>query len=92
VFWVIDRFAAAAVVFALVMAVFAAIWSARPVSLWLLVAWSAAVWAVPPAIQTLMLARAGHEHATAAMSSTGLPGRGRVTRRRSRVRVGRGRA
>ncbi|MBB4906828.1 MFS transporter [Actinophytocola algeriensis] len=75
---VIDRigahraFAAAAAVFALVMAVFAVVWSARPVPLWLtvplLVVWSAAAWAVPPAIQALMLARAGQEHATAAMA------------------------
>ncbi|GAB1511899.1 MFS transporter [Actinophytocola sp. KF-1] len=65
-------FAAAATAFAAVMVIFAVCWGARPAPLWLtvvlLVGWSAAAWAVPPAIQALMLARAGHEHATAAMA------------------------
>jgi predicted MFS family arabinose efflux permease len=75
---VIDRwgarraFAYAATAFAAIMVLFAIGWGVRPAPLWLtvvlLIGWSAAAWAVPPAIQALMLARAGHEHATAAMA------------------------
>ena len=65
-------FAYAATVFATIMVLFAVSWGVRPAPLWLtavlLVGWSAAAWAVPPAIQALMLTRAGHEHATAAMA------------------------
>ncbi|MCT2584457.1 MFS transporter [Actinophytocola gossypii] len=65
-------FGAAATAFAVTMVAFACCWLARPVPLWLtvglLVAWSATAWAVPPAIQALMLDRAGREHATAAMA------------------------
>lgn len=65
-------FVTAATAFTLVMAVFVC-WVTRPTPLWLtvalLVAWSAAAWAVPPAIQALVLAKAG-AHATAAMAVT----------------------
>jgi predicted MFS family arabinose efflux permease len=74
----VDRIGAqralASAAIAVVMAGFAVCWAARPIPLWLtvtlLVAWSATAWAVPPAVQALMLARAGQDHATAAMAIT----------------------
>ncbi|WP_171171865.1 MFS transporter [Streptomyces sp. I05A-00742] len=62
-------------VFCAAMLALAALWPVRPVPTMpvalLLAVWSAAAWAVPPAVQSLMLSRAGAEAAAQAMAVQG---------------------
>lgn len=78
--WAVDRwgagptFTGAGLAFTAGMAGFAVCWAARPAPLAvvvpLLLVWSATAWAVPPAIQSLMLTRAGRHAAAPAMALT----------------------